>query len=175
MTRYYEGKAPADTVKPPIPRQPPAGPDPYGRERAAQAWAVFREQAIQEARDALASADPLPQYDLLAPLAHHAVVSEERAAAYIDTLEWLVGRNWRAGKAPRAALGSIGFSEVRKQNRFVEINLANKVYDFVNQTPWLFDHSGMKIPSDEVFEKSYQEGIVRPLLRESGFGDYKPT
>ncbi|TVP52678.1 MAG: alpha/beta hydrolase [Halomonas sp.] len=175
VTRYYEGKAPANTVRPPIPRQPPAGPDPYGRERAAQAWAVFREQAIQEARDALASSDPLPQYDLLAPLAHHAVVSEERAAAYIDTLQWLVGRNWRAGKAPRAALGSIGFSAVRNDSGFIRNRLDLNIFDFVDQTPWLFDHSGMKIPGAEVFEKSYQEGIVRPLLRESGFGDYKPT
>lgn len=172
--RYYSDKAPADTVRPPVPQPIPVGPDPYGRERAARAWQEFRALAIEEARDALASANPLPTYDLLAPLAHHAVVSEERAASYIDTLQWLVGRNWRAGKAPRPALGSIGFGEVRKQNRFVEINLANKVYDFIDQTPWLFDHSGMKIPSDEVFEKSYQEGIMQPLLLNSGFGDYEP-
>ncbi|MDQ7727371.1 hypothetical protein [Halomonas sp. SpR8] len=129
--------------------------------------------AIEEARDALASADPLPEYDLLAPLAHHTVVSEERAAAYIDTLQWLVGRNWRAGKVPRAALGSIGFGEVRKENRFVESKLVNEVYGFVDQTPWLFDHSGMKIPSAEVFEKSYQQGIVDRIKEASRFGRYE--
>lgn len=150
----------------------PVGPDPYGRERAARAPAIFREQAIQEAREAIASADPLPTYDLLAPLAHHAVVSEEQAAAYIDTLQWLVGRNWRAGKAPRAALGSIGFSVVSDESLFIENLLRNKIFDFVDQTLWLFDHSGMKIPSEEVSEKSYQEGIVDRIKEASRFGRY---
>ncbi|EHJ91236.1 hypothetical protein KUC_3679 [Vreelandella boliviensis LC1] len=170
--RYYTDKAPADTVRPPVPQPIPVGPDPYGKERAAQAWQEFREMAIEEAREALASANPLPTYDLLAPLAHHAVVSEERAVAYIDTLQWLVGRNWRAGKAPRPALGSVGFGEVSKENRFVESKLTSKAYDFVDQTLWLFDHSGMKIPSDEVFEKSYQEGIVDRIKEASRFGRY---
>lgn len=172
--RYYSNKAPADTVSPPVPQPIPVGPDPYGRERAARAWQEFRALAIEEAREALASADPLPTYDLLAPLAHHAVVSEEQAAAYIDTLQWLVGRNWRAGNSPRAALGSIGFGEVSKENDLIREKLANKTFDFVNQTLWLFDHSGMKVPSAEVFEKSYQEGIMQPLLLNSGFGDYEP-
>ncbi|MGM0825218.1 MAG: hypothetical protein ACQEUY_10900 [Pseudomonadota bacterium] len=171
--RYYTDKAPADTVSPPAPPPMPVGPDPYGRERAAQAWQTFRALAVEEARAALASGDPLPTYDLLAPLAHHAVVSEERAAAYIDTLQWLVDRNWRAGNSPRAALGSIGFGAVMLESRFVEIKLANKVYDFVNQTTWLFDHSGMKIPSAEVFEKSYQEGIVDRIKGASRFGRYE--
>ncbi|WP_386083138.1 hypothetical protein ACFIOZ_07925 [Vreelandella sp. F11] len=172
--RYYSDKAPADTVSPPVPQPMPVGPDPYGEDRAARAWQAFREMAIEEARAAIASADPLPTYDLLAPLAHHAVVSEEQAAAYIDTLQWLVGRNWRAGKAPRAALGSIGFDAVSAESEFIRLRLANEAYDFVDQTRWLFNHSGMKIPSAEVFEKSYQEGIVRPLIRDSGFGDYEP-
>lgn len=97
---------------------------------------------------------------------HHVVVSEEQAARYIDSLQRLVRRNWWADKSPRAALGSIGFDEVRKENRFIESKLGNDDYGFVNQTFWLFDHSGMKIPSDEVFEKSYQEGIMQPLLHQ---------
>lgn len=171
ITDYYTGKAPANTVRP-----TPLSSDPYSRihdaRRAGSAWAVFRDQAIQEAREAIASADPLPIYDLLAPLAHHAVVSEERAANYIDSLQRLVQRNWWADKSPRAALGSIGFDEVRYESLFIENLLRNKIFDFVDQTPWLFDHSGMKIPSDEVFEKSYQEGIMQPLLLNSGFGGY---
>ncbi|KPQ22818.1 MAG: hypothetical protein HLUCCA13_16275 [Halomonas sp. HL-48] len=173
LIRYYSDKAPADTVSPPASQPMPVGPDPYGEDRAARAWQTFREIAIEEARAALASGDPLPTYDLLAPLAQHAVVSEEQAANYIDTLEWLVGRNWRAGKAPRAALGSIGFAGVRIENSFVRNRLDRKVFDFVNQTLWLFDHSGMKIPSDEVFEKSYQEGIVDRIKEESRFGRYE--
>ncbi|WP_104203826.1 alpha/beta hydrolase [Billgrantia saliphila] len=174
ITQYYVDKAPAHTVRPPIPSQPPAGPDPYGRERAARGWQAFRELAIQEARDALASGEALPTYRLLAPLAHHAVISEASAARYIDSLEALVKRQWRAGKTPRAALGHIGFGAVRVENRFIERKLGDKAYDFVDQTSWLFDHSGMRIPSDEIFEKSYQEGVVRPLIRDSGFGDYEP-
>nr|WP_224106820.1 alpha/beta hydrolase [Halomonas aquamarina] len=173
ITDYYMGKAPANTVRP-----TPLSSDPYSRihdaRRADNAWAVFREQAIQEAREAIASADPLPIYDLLAPLAHHAVVSEERAADYIDRLQRLVQRNWWADKAPRAALGSIGFSALMLENRFIDNKLDNDDYSFVDQTLWLLNHSGMKIPSDEVFEKSYEEGIMQPLLLNSGFGYYAP-
>ncbi|MFC3285021.1 hypothetical protein [Litchfieldella rifensis] len=174
ISRYYADKAPANTVIPPIPRQPPVGPDPYGRQRSARAWREFRAQALQEARDALASGEPLPAYRLLTPLAHHAVITEARAAEYIEALQRLVARHWRAGKPPRAALGHIGFGAVRDESDFIERKLGNKTYDFVDQTPWLFDHSGMRIPSEEVFEKSYQDGIVRPLLRSSGFGHYEP-
>lgn len=74
----------------------------------------------------------------------------------------------------RAALGSIGFNAVSDESEFIRTLLRNQQYDFVNQTLWLFDHSGMKIPSAEVFEKSYQEGIMQPLLLNSGFGDYEP-
>ena len=173
ITQYYLDKAPAHTVRPPTPSQPPVGPDPYGIERAARGWQAFKEQAMQEARDALASGDALPTYHLLAPLAHHAVISEARAAQYVDTLQALVARSWRAGKTPRAALGHIGFVEVRKEDRFVREKLLNKSYDFVDQTPWLFDHSGMRIPSEEVFEKSYQEGIYDRIKELSRFGRYE--
>lgn len=174
IAQYYIDKAPANTVRPPTPHQPPVGADPYGRERAARSWRAFKELAIQEAREALASGDALPTYHLLAPLAHHAVITEARAAQFVDALQALVARSWRAGKTPRAALGHVGFGAVRNESRFVERKLGDNTFGFVNQTPWLFDHSGMRIPSDEVFEKSYQEGIVRPLLRDSGFGDYEP-
>ncbi|KPQ27244.1 MAG: Alpha/beta hydrolase of unknown function (DUF900) [Halomonas sp. HL-93] len=173
LIRYYTDKAPDDTVQPPVPPPIPVGPDPYGKEHAARAWQAFRKLAIEEAREAIASADPLPTYDLLAPLAHHAVVSEERAASYIDTLEWLVGRNWRAGRGPRAALGSVGFGVVRADNVFIRRKLGTEEFDFVDQTLWLFDHSGMKIPSDEVFEKSYQEGIIDRIKEASRFGRYE--
>ncbi|QHC50229.1 hypothetical protein EKK97_12400 [Billgrantia tianxiuensis] len=128
---------------------------------------------MQEARDALASGDALPTYHLLAPLAHHAVISEARAAQYVDTLQALVARHWRAGKTPRAALGHIGFGAVRNESRFVEGKLRAKNYDFVDQTLWLFDHSGMRIPSDEVFEKSYKEGIYDRIKESSRFGRYE--
>lgn len=172
ITQYYADKAPADTVRPPIPRQPPVGPDPYGSERAARAWQVFKEQAIQEARDALASGEALPTYHLLAPLAHHAVITEARAARYIDTLQALVARSWRAGKTPRAALGHIGFGDVERESEFIRLKLGQGTFDFVDQTLWLFDHSGMRIPSEEVFEKSYKEGIYDHIKETSRLGRY---
>lgn len=173
IAQYYDDKAPADTVRPPVAHQPPVGPDPYGRERAARGWQAFREQAIQEARDALASGDVLPTYHLLAPLAHHAVITEARAAQYVDSLQALVARHWRAGKMPRAALGHVGFEEVGKENPLIERKLGNKTFDFVDQTLWLFDHSGMRIPSEEVFEKSYKEGIYDRIKESSRFGRYE--
>ncbi|MCE8039221.1 hypothetical protein [Halomonas sp. MCCC 1A11062] len=171
ISQYYADKAPAHTVSPPTPSQPPVGPDPYGIERAARGWQAFKEQAMQEARDALASGDTLPTYHLLAPLAHHAVITEARAARYVDALQALVARSWRAGKTPRAALGHIGFGAV-KDIPYFQARLRTKEFDFVDQTLWLFDHSGMRIPSEEVFERSYKEGIYDHIKETSRFGRY---
>jgi hypothetical protein len=42
----------------------------------------------------------------------------------------------------------------------------------VNQSRWLFDHSGMKIPSELLFEKVYKDRIMILLLDSVGFGAY---
>jgi hypothetical protein len=43
----------------------------------------------------------------------------------------------------------------------------------VNQTDWLFSHSGMKIPSETLFEEVFKREIMQNrLLKKSGFGRY---
>jgi hypothetical protein len=42
----------------------------------------------------------------------------------------------------------------------------------VDQSRWLFDHSGMKIPSELLFEKVYDMQIMQRMLRDTGFGRY---
>jgi hypothetical protein len=47
------------------------------------------------------------------------------------------------------------------------------VFDVVNQTDWLFSHSGMKIPSETLFEEVFKREIMQNrLLKKSGFGRY---
>lgn len=167
ITQYYSDKAPDRTMRTPAPGVP------HDRQRTARAWREFKELAIQEARDAQASGEALPTYRLLAPLAHHGAISEARAARYIDALQTLVTRHWRAEKEPRPALGHIGFGTVSNESEFIRLKLGSKIFDFVDQTPWLFDHSGMRIPSEEVFEKSYQEGIYDRIKETSRFGRYE--
>jgi hypothetical protein len=42
----------------------------------------------------------------------------------------------------------------------------------VDQSRWLFDHSGMKFPSELLFEKVYKDRIMILLLDSVGFGAY---
>ncbi|WP_207389253.1 hypothetical protein, partial [Marinobacter halodurans] len=43
----------------------------------------------------------------------------------------------------------------------------------VDQSDWLFSHSGMHIPSEEVFIQSYKRAIMEErLLNNSSFGRY---
>ncbi|WP_207389258.1 hypothetical protein, partial [Marinobacter halodurans] len=53
-----------------------------------------------------------------------------------------------------------------------EMYLSQKLIP-VDQTDWLFSHSGMHIPSEEVFEKSYRDTIMRYITIDGGhFGSY---
>jgi hypothetical protein len=56
---------------------------------------------------------------------------------------------------------------------FIERHFRQGKFAPVNQTDWLFSHSGMKIPSQEVFEKSFSDAIMRRIVEEgTGFGRY---
>jgi hypothetical protein len=65
--------------------------------------------------------------------------------------------DYSSGKGLRAAMG---YSGLPKGHISTSV-LKNRchVHD-VNQTKWLFDYSGMRIPTAEVFDKSYVNGIV---------------
>ncbi|PAV24490.1 hypothetical protein CF392_15985, partial [Tamilnaduibacter salinus] len=82
--------------------------------------------------------------------------------------------------APRPALGYGGVDGLTGQesgeNRdgFIENRSGpDGQFSFVDQSKWLESHSGMRIPSQEIFEKSYIDGVMRPIQQEgTGFGGY---
>jgi hypothetical protein len=56
---------------------------------------------------------------------------------------------------------------------FIERHFRQGKFAPVNQTDWLFSHSGMKIPSETLFEEVFKREIMQNrLLKKSGFGRY---
>jgi hypothetical protein len=101
------------------------------------------------------------------------------AQDYIRHLRKLALNGWRPERPPRPALGYVGFGEVAgesagdNRDSFIEEFLRTGRFFVVDQTDWLFSHSGMRIPSDEVFERSYVDAIMNRILKEgAGFGRY---
>jgi len=59
------------------------------------------------------------------------------------------------------------------RDRFIENKLFDESWLATDQSKWLFSHSGMRIPSEEVFDRSYRAEIVRRISDEGvGFGRY---
>lgn len=156
------------------------------RRRALQNWQRLEQDIIAEARalwqpciDCLRKGERPPRYRLLAPLNHRASISEEVARNYILRLKKLAVNNWKTEQPPRPALGYVGFEEVGNDSSpnydsFLADALSNEKLTEVNQSQWLFSHSGMRIPSQEVFEKSFKEAIMDRILEAKGgsFGRY---
>jgi hypothetical protein len=60
-----------------------------------------------------------------------------------------------------------------ERDEFIELQLESEKFTPLDQSKWLFSHSGMKIPSQEVFEKSFSDAIMRRIVEEgTGFGRY---
>nr|WP_298374599.1 hypothetical protein [uncultured Halomonas sp.] len=149
--------------------------------RVDRAWETLTQAIVDEARRLLAATPPgplhadtrLPDYDLLKPLAHHSRISEAMALTFAQHLRELgQEHNWQPGGGEiRPALGLVGFENVEKEE-FFEPRINSLTFDDVNQTTWLFEHSAMKYPTEEIFIKSYQEGIMRRMQKNSQFGRY---
>lgn len=136
------------------------------------------EQALQEeiARDGngLFTDHLLPkrhEYLLpaLGPLLYVRRVTREMAADAMKTFRALARAEYEV-KRPRPAMGYDG--PQLDDDLFVRRMRDEGKLALVNQNLWLFDHSGMKIPSDLLFEKVYQEEIVERMKRSTGFGSY---
>jgi hypothetical protein len=129
--------------------------------------------------DCLRNGERPPDYTLLAPLNHRASVSLQVATDYILRLKKLAGNNWVPEQPPRPALGYVGFDEVVRRDatgfdEFIDKSLTEARFSTVDQSKWLFSHSGMRIPSEDVFNHSYKEAIINRLkeLGRSQFGQY---
>lgn len=156
------------------------------QQAVADNWARLEQDAIAEARalwqpcmDCLRNGTRPPQYTLLAPLGHRASISPNLAQDYIRHLKKLAVKRWRPESAPRPALGYVGFDEVAGDKSsptydpFIADMRDRGMFADANQSRWLFSHSGMRVPSDEVFERSYVDAIMNRILKEgAGFGRY---
>ncbi|WP_177223454.1 alpha/beta hydrolase [Modicisalibacter xianhensis] len=155
--------------------------DGYAQWQIERAWDTIEQAIVDEARRVattilwgpLRADTPLPTYDLLQPLSHHYRISESMARLFAHKLRQLAQRDgWQPRDTDvRPALGLIGFESFIKEP-FFEPRISVKVFDAINQSLWFPSHSAMKYPTEEIFVKSYQDGIMKRLMRGSRFGDY---
>jgi len=128
--------------------------------------------------DCLRNGERPPDYTLMAPLNHRASVSLQIAKDYVFRLKKLAVNGWFPEQSPRPALGYVGFDEVANEeatafDKFIFESLNDGKFIPANQSKWLFSHSGMKIPTQELFEEIYQREIMQNrLLANSKFGRY---
>ena len=100
------------------------------------------------------------------------------AKDYVLRLKKLAANNWVPEQQPRPALGYVGLDEVTRRGAaefddFIDRSLTDGKFIPVDQSTWLFSHSGMRIPSEEVFNRSYDAAIMRRVVNEGGgFGHY---
>ena len=148
-------------------------------------WVRLEKDILTEATalwqpciDCLRNGERPPDYTLLAPLNHKASVSPQMAKDYVLRLKKLAVNNWVPEQRPRPALGYVGFDEVTRRGAaefddFIDRSLTDGKFIPVDQSKWLFSHSGMRIPSEDVFDRSYRAEIVRRISDEGvGFGRY---
>ncbi|MDN6319412.1 MAG: hypothetical protein L0J77_06575 [Marinobacter sp.] len=148
-------------------------------------WDRFEQDILAEADalwqpciDCLRNSERPPDYTLLAPLNHRASVSPHIAKDYVLRLKKLAVNDWVPEQPPRPALGHVGFDEVTGEHateldEFIDRSLTDGKFIPVDQSTWLFSHSGMRVPSEEVFKRSFVDEIMEPILKEGvGFGSY---
>ncbi|UQG62141.1 alpha/beta hydrolase [Marinobacter sp. M3C] len=148
-------------------------------------WTRLEKDILTEANalwqpciDCLRNGERPPDYTLLAPLNHQASVNPQMAKDYVLRLKKLAANNWVPEQQPRPALGYVGLDEVTRRGAaefddFIDRSLTDGKFIPVDQSTWLFSHSGMRIPSEEVFNRSYDAAIMRRVVNEGGgFGHY---
>ncbi|AJF07068.1 alpha/beta hydrolase [Geoalkalibacter subterraneus] len=97
-------------------------------------------------------------------------ITREMAVDSMKTFRALARTEYE-NKKPRPAMGYEG-PEI-ENDLFVRRMRDEGKLALVNQNLWLFSHSGMRIPSDLLFAKVYQDRIMALLLDSTGFGAYR--
>src|SRR5690554_4146336 len=135
-----------------------------------QNWQRLEQDLKQEMQQHLNATDT-PEYHLLAPISINRILDEQDVDHYIQRLKAYYNGEHR--ESPRPALGYEGFRIIEDEDDFIRQKL-HQTGDFaeVDQKDVLFDHSGMRIPSEELFEKVYVDEIWKRLSEKSSFGLY---
>ncbi|MDY0212810.1 MAG: hypothetical protein RBR06_07370 [Desulfuromonadaceae bacterium] len=135
-------------------------------------WASFEKslnEEIQKDPDGLFTQNlAIRDYEKALPLAYVLRVRRQMGDDFLKTLKALIATDYEI-KKPRPAMGYTG--PERDDPHLREMLQKDKLL-LVNQTPWLFSHSGMKIPSDILFREVYKLRIVDQIRRTTGFGKY---
>lgn len=156
------------------------------KQKISDNWARLEQDILDEAAalwqpcvDCVRNGQRPPRYTLLAPLNHRASISVNLARDYVRHLRKLAMNRWVPERQPRPALGYLGFEEVAGEkagtfrDEFIEEALRSGRWFVVDQSRWLFSHSGMRVPSEELFEEIYRREIMENrLLATSSFGRY---
>jgi len=104
----------------------------------------------------------------LGPLLYLRRITREIADDAMKTFRALAQADYEI-KLPRPAMG---YGGPEMDDRFMRRLDSEGKLHLVNQSRWLFDHSGMKVPSELLLEKVYKEEIVERMKRSTGFGSY---
>ena len=139
-------------------------------------WYALRDALVEEmerfVHHDLDGADTVPDYDLLEPVAIRRVLRRHHVEDYVHDLRQLVLDFYATDSSPRPALGYVGFDLIRHEDEFIDDALESGKFAWVDQKDWLFTHSGMRVPSEELFENVYEREIARRLKEDSAFGRY---
>jgi len=119
-----------------------------------------------------ADPDQAPEYQLLAPIATRGILQEPHVERYLDQLKALTQNGYRADSRPRPALGHVGIERAIREDEHINQMFTQEKLIPVQQDDWLYTHSGMRIPDDDVFRLSYREGIMDRIKEHSAFGRY---
>src|SRR5690554_6244735 len=133
-----------------------------------QNWQRLEQDLKQEMQQHLNATDT-PEYHLLAPISINRVLDEQAVDTYIQRLKAYY--NGKHRERPRPALGYEGFKNIN--DAFIDKKLDSDEFFVIDQKDVLFDHSGMRIPSEGLFEKVYVDEILRRLKDDSKFGLYE--
>jgi hypothetical protein len=127
----------------------------------------LQDRLLKKARDC--SVQPEEEL-LLRPLAHHPEITPEIISEWTKRLYWLWRGDYRREHESRA----LGYYGPPIEEGYAREWLNNDKLDVVDQSKWLESHSGMKIPSDDLFEEVYKERIMKEgILKRTGFGAVK--
>ena len=108
-------------------------------------------------------------YEFSLPILYYGRIGKEAGQDFCKTIRALADTDFEL-KTPRPAMGYSG-PEINDDKFVRKMNDTGKLI-IVNQEDWLFSHSGMKVPSEDLYEKVYQKWIWTETLSKTGFGRY---
>ena len=113
---------------------------------------------------------PSPKaYEFFLPILYHNRIRKEVAQDFCKTIRALADTDFEL-KTPRPAMGYSG-PEIENDTFVRQMRDTGKL-SIVDQKKWLFSHSGMQVPSEELYDEVYKTHIMNNISTAGGFGAY---